>query len=181
MLSQPDQRTAEGKRDGAVLALMLTTGLRKAELCSLKVSSIKEYRNQKVLDVIGKGHKFRRIALRPDVYEMITKYHKAIGNGHDPESPLFFTLNKNGLWGKRGLTFCAVDFLVRKYAGLAMIQKRVTPHTMRHTFATTLLGKGVDLKTVSELCGHSNMQVTEVYCHSSEDRKFEAVWKLNFN
>ena len=179
--TMPDQRTAEGKRDIAVLILMLTTGLRKAELCSLKVGSIKDYRNQRVIDVIGKGNKFRRIAIKPDAYDLILKYHKAIGNGHDPEAPLFYTLGKYGPCEKRGLTHCAVDCIVHKYTSLALIQKRVTPHTMRHTFATTLLGKGVDLRTVQELCGHSSIQTTELYLHSNDDKKFEAVWKLNFN
>ena len=179
--TMPDQRTEEGKRDIAVLMTMLTTGLRKAELCSLKVGSIKEYRNQKVIDVIGKGNRFRRIALKPDVCDLITKYHKALGNGHDPETPLFFTLGKYGAWEKRGITFCAVDCIVHKYSNLALLQKRVTPHTLRHTFATTLLSKGVDLRTVQELLGHSSIQTTELYLHSNDDKKFEAVWKLNFN
>ena len=93
--SLPDQRTAEGKRDMAILTLMLTTGCRKAEVCDLTVGSIKDYRNQKILEVIGKGNKLRRIALKPDTCELIMKYHRAIGNGHDPSQPLFLTLGKH--------------------------------------------------------------------------------------
>jgi len=179
--SLPDQRTAEGKRDMAILTLMLTTGCRKAEVCDLTVGSIKDYRNQKILEVIGKGNKLRRIALKPDTCDLIMKYHRAIGNGHDPSQPLFLTLGKHGPFKKQGLTHCAVDCIVWKYAEKSCLTKRITPHTLRHTFATTLLSKGVDLRTVQDLMGHSAISTTELYLHTNDDKKFEAVWKLNFN
>lgn len=180
LCSLPDQRTIEGKRDMAILMLMLTTGLRKAEVCSLKIGSIGDYRNQKVLDIVGKGKRYRRVALKPEVVELISKYHKSIGNGTNPEEPMFKTLGKYGPFESRALTHCAVDCIVKKYAQMSCLKKRVTPHTLRHTFATTLLSKGVDLRTTQELMGHSSIQTTELYLHSNDDKKFEAIWKLNF-
>src|SRR5512139_2227408 len=88
ILRVPDRRTLQGKRDYAILLTLLTTGLRKAELCNLKVADLKTYRNQAVIDVIGKGQKFRRIPLHTDAVVAIRDYLKASGNGVEPEEPL---------------------------------------------------------------------------------------------
>ena len=87
ILRVPDRRTLQGKRDYSILLTLLTTGLRKAEICSLKVGDIKTYRNQAVLDVIGKGMKFRRIPLHPKALVAIRDYLKGSGNGVDPDGP----------------------------------------------------------------------------------------------
>ena len=81
LLKMPDRRTLEGKRDYALLLTMLTTGLRKAELCMLKGRDIKTYRNRLVIDITGKGQRHRRIGLKNDVYGAIAAYTKASGNG----------------------------------------------------------------------------------------------------
>src|SRR5512136_2456265 len=81
MLRVPDRRTLQGKRDYAILLTLLTTGLRKAEICSLKVGDLKTYRNQAVVDVIGKGQKFRRTPLKTETLIAIQDYLKANGNG----------------------------------------------------------------------------------------------------
>ena len=96
MLRVPDRRTLQGKRDYAILLTLLTTGLRKAEICSLKVGDLKTYRNQAVIDVIGKGQKFRRIPLETKTLIAIQDYLKATGNGTDPDHPIFYTLGKHG-------------------------------------------------------------------------------------
>ena len=150
--------------------LMFSTGLRKAEVCSLKVKSISTYRNQPVVDVIGKGNKHRRVALNNDVAEAIVEYQKALKNGSEAspssqpspargegdsstspqndsiERPLFFTLGNRGNCRVQPITHKAVDCLLRRVKRSALITKRITPHTTRHTFATTLLDKGVDKK-----------------------------------
>ncbi len=142
----PDRRTLQGKRDYAITLTLLTTGLRKAEICNLKVGDLKTYRNQAVIDVIGKGQKFRRIPLNSRTLLAIKDYLKATGNRTDPVHPLFLTLGKHGPYQERGLTRKSVDCLIRSVVKKAMIQKRVHPHVMRHTFATTLLDKGNDLR-----------------------------------
>jgi site-specific recombinase XerD len=180
MLRVPDRRTLQGKRDYAILLTLLTTGLRKAEICGLKIGDIKTYRKQAVVDVIGKGNKFRRIPLHNEALVAIKNYLKSTGNGADPDHSLFQTLGKHGPYDERPLTPKAVDCLVKSVVKKAMIQKRVHPHVMRHTFATTLLDKGNDLKTVQALMGHSHIRTTGTYLHSTDDRKVEAINSLQF-
>ncbi len=180
MLRVPDRRTLQGKRDYAILLTLLTTGLRKAEICNLKVGDLKTYRNQGVIDVIGKGRKFRRIPLKTETLLAIKDYLKAAENGTDPGPPLFQTLGKHGPYQERGLTSKAVDCLIKSVVRRALIQKRIHPHVMRHTLATTLLDNGNDLKTVQSLMGHSHIRTTEQYLHSTDDRKVEAIRSLQF-
>ena len=180
MLRAPDRRTLQGKRDYAILLTLLTTGLRKAEVCSLKVEDLKTYRNQAVIEIIGKGQKFRRIPLKADTLVAIQDYLKADGNGADPDHPLFQTLGKHGPYQERDLTPKAVDCLIKSVVKKALIHKRAHSYVMRDTFATTLLDKGNDLRTVQALMGHSHIRTTEMYLHSSEDRKVEAIQSLQF-
>lgn len=187
ILRVPDRRTLKGKRDYALLLLMLSTGLRKAEVCSLTADSLTTYRNQAVIDVIGKGNKQRRVALTGDVVEAILDYRKALikrdsgqvdNNGQG--RPLFLTLGERGSYEPVPLTHKAIDCLIRRVRKAALITKRVTPHTTRHTFATTLQDRGVDLKTVQELLGHSHIRTTEKYLHTSDEKKIDAVSRLQF-
>ncbi len=180
ILRVPDRRTLQGKRDYAILLTLLTTGLRKAEICGLKVGDLKTYRNQAVIDVIGKGQKFRRIPLETKTLIAIQDYLKTAGNGTDPIHSIFSTLGKHGPYEARDLTPKAVDCLVKSMAKKALIRKRMHPHVIRHTFATTLLDKGNDLRTVQALMGHSYIRTTEAYLHSTDDRKVEAIKTLQF-
>ena len=180
ILRVPDRRTLQGKRDYAITLTLLTTGLRKAEICNLKIGALKTYRNQPVIDVIGKGNKFRRIPLESKTLVAIQDYLKASGNGTDPDHPIFYTLGKHGPYEGKPLSSKAVDCLVKSLAKKALIRKRIHPHVMRHTFATTLLDKGNDLKTVQSLMGHSHIRTTEAYLHSTDDRKVEAIQSLQF-
>lgn len=180
ILRVPDRRTLQGKRDYAILLTLLTTGLRKAEICNLRVGDLKTYRNQAVIDLIGKGKRFRRIPLNGETLLAIKDYLKTIGNVIEPTHPLFQTLGKHGPYEEKGLTPKAVDCLIKSAAKRALIQKRIHPHVMRHTFATTLLDKGNDLRTVQDLMGHSHIRTTERYLHSTDDRKVEAIRSLQF-
>jgi site-specific recombinase XerD len=180
ILRVPDRRTLQGKRDYAILLSLLTAGLRKAEICNLKVGDLKTYRSQPVIDVIGKGKKFRRIPIKNETLLAIKDYLKANGNGVSPDYPLFYTLGKHGRSEKQGLTAKAVDCLVRAMAKKALIRKRIHPHVMRHTFATALLDKGNDLRTVQALMGHSHISTTQRYFHTADDRKVEAIQSLTF-
>ena len=180
MLRVPDRRTLQGKRDYAILLSLLTTGLRKAEVCNLKVGDLKTYRNQPVIDVIGKGQRFRRIPLKTETLVAIQDYWKSNGNGTSPDHSVFKTLGKHGPYEEKALTPKAVDCLVKATAKRALIQKRIHPHVMRHTFGTTLLDNGNDLRTVQALMGHAHIRTTETYLHSNDDRKVEAVRSLQF-
>jgi len=176
----PVRSTLQGKRDYAIVLTLLTTGLRKAEICNLKVTDLKTYRNQAVIDVIGKGKRFRRIPLHSGTLLAIKDYQKATENGTDPAHPLFQILGKHGPYAERGLTHKAVDCLIKSVVKKALIQKRVHPHGMRHMFATTLLDNGNDLKTVRALMGHSHIKTTGRCPHSTHDGEGEAILSLQF-
>ena len=180
ILRVPDRRTLQGKRDYAILLTLLTTGLRKAEICNLKVEDLKTYRNQAIIDVIGKGKRFRRIPLKTETLLAIQDYLKANGKGSGLGHPIFNTLGKHGPYESTGLTPKAVDCLDKSMAKKALIRKKIHPHVIRHTFATTLLDKGNDLRTVQALMGHSHIRTTERYLHSTDDRKVEAIQRLQF-
>lgn len=180
ILRVPDKRSLQGKRDYAILMTMLTAGVRKQEICDAKAGDIRTYRNQPILEVIGKGQRKRIIPLKVETLLAIKDYWKCRGNEYDPEASLFYTLGKHGGYAVKPLTPRAVDKLVQKVADKALIKKRIHPHCMRHTFATTLLDNNVDLKTVQNLMGHSHIRTTEVYLHTNDDRKLEAVQGLQF-
>jgi len=185
ILRVPDRRTLKGKRDYALLLLMLSSGLRKAEVCSLSIENLTTYRNQVVIDVIGKGKRHRRVALNSEVVEVILDYQKSLKKEvTDTDTvearPLFFTLGERGTYEPAPLTHKAIDCLMRRVKKAALITKRITPHTTRHTFATSLLDKGVDLRTVQELLGHSHIRTTEKYLHTSDEKKIDAVSRLQF-
>ncbi len=190
LLRVPDRRTLQGRRDYALLLLMLSSGLRKAEVCSLNIENLTTYRNQTVVDVIGKGKKQRRVALTEEVMEAVLDYQKSLKNslpqlfaegaGEVGARPLFFTLGERGNCEPVPLTHKAVDCLMRRVKKSALLSKRITPHTTRHTFATSLLDKGVDLRTVQELLGHSDLRTTTVYLHTSDEKKIDAVARLQF-
>jgi len=190
LLRVPDRRTIKGKRDYALLLLMLSSGLRKGEVCSLSVETLATYRNQPVIDVVGKGGKHRRVPLTSEVVEAVLDYQKSLKNWKpqlfigtaDPACarPLFFTMGERGNCQAVPLTHKAVDCLMKRVKKAALLTKRITPHTTRHTFATSLLDRGTDLRTVQELLGHSHIRTTEKYLHTSDEKKIDAVSRLQF-
>lgn len=181
MLRVSDKRTVQGKRDYALLLTMLGSGLRSAELCTLNVADIQSYRNQPVLVVNGKGGKVRHVPLHTEALGAIRTYWKAEDrDGHKPDEPVFQTLGKHGPYEARRLTYKAIRHLVARTHKAALVKRRVTPHTLRHTFAVSLLDQGVDLRTVQDLMGHSNITTTQVYLHTSDEKKLAAVNALSF-
>jgi len=181
MLRVPDRRTVQGKRDYAILKTLFASGLRSSELCTLNVGHIETYRNQPVLVVNGKGGKIRRVPLHPDALDAIRAYWGAEGrNGDEPGEPVFLTLGKHGPYEASRLSYKAIRHLVARTRKEGLIRRRVTPHTLRHTFAVSLLDQGVDLRTVQDLLGHSNITTTQAYLHTSDEKKMEAVHSLTF-
>ncbi len=183
MLRVPDRRTIQGKRDYALLLLMLSSGLRKAEVCSLRMASITTYRNQPVIDVTGKGNRHRRVPLKHETLKALRGYWRSVPalNGQaGQDTHCFMTLAKHGPYDQQPLTPKAVDCVVKSTARKALLKKRTTPHTLRHTFATSLLDAGADLRTVQDLLGHSHIKTTQRYLHTGDDKKVEAIEKLQF-
>ncbi len=181
MLRVPNRRTLQGRRDYALLLIMFGSVLRSAEVCSLNVGDIQSYRNQPVLVVSGKGGRIRKVPCHPEAIGAVRAYWNGEGrNGDDPTEPIFQTLGRHGPHKVGRLTHKAIRCLVERTAKAALIKKRVTPHTLRHTFAVSVLDARVDLRTLMELLGHRHISTTERYTHSSDEKKLAAVNALTF-
>ncbi len=185
LLTTPDKRTTQGKRDAAVLSLLARTGIRKGELVALAVGDFAEGPPASItvrtLKQRGKG-KPRTIPLTADTGALVREYLRTRTNGASPppEAPLFLTLGKHGPWKARGLTASAVEGILTRALIKAGITAHVTPHSLRHNFATKALRGGADLKTVQDLLGHRSIGSTQVYLHSHPARLREAVAALAF-
>jgi len=157
-------------RDKAILATLYGTGLRVTELITLKTKDIKLSENQ--FSVIGKGSKLRSVFLTQDAKEKLKKY---ILSRADDSEFLFISLS----WNSYGepLSRNSIESLVKKYAELVWITEKVTPHTLRHSFATSLLRRGADIRSVQALLGHSSIQTTQIYTHV-DDKYLQKVHNL---
>jgi site-specific recombinase XerD len=158
LLNAPDTKNLRGLRDKAILETLFSTGLRVSELCNLD-----RYINldRGEVTVRGKGEKLRVVFLSDRAKEAIKNYLNKRGDALDK---LFISLTKNGKpIGK--ITSRAVQRMIDFYKRKAGITKKITPHQIRHQFATDLLMNGADLRSVQELLGHSNISTTQVYTH----------------
>ena len=164
LLAAPDQ-TLQGKRDEALLEVAYGAGLRVSELVGMNVANL----NHEVgyVRVLGKGNKERIVPIGKPAIQAVTAYLKARqqeGFSCDSQSPLF--LNQRGT----RLSDRSVRDIIKKYQKLACIQKNLSPHALRHSFATHLLENGADLRSVQELLGHVSMSTTQIYTHVTKQR-----------
>lgn len=167
LLAQPDFSTEAGLRDRAILELLFSSGLRVSELVGLDRDHINLKRREFM--VRGKGQKDRPIFISPDAAEWLARYlEKRQDNGR----PLFIRYNGRRAVDLSGnfhrLTARSVQRIVSRYALLAGITKKVSPHTLRHSFATDLLMNGADLRSVQAMLGHSNISTTQIYTHVTD-------------
>lgn len=146
-------------RDRALLELLFSTGLRVAELCALD-SDIDLTRDE--MSVRGKGEKVRVVFLSPAAKETVAAYLKA---RTDMEEALFVNGRPKKL---HRISPRDVQLLIKKYSSIAGITKRVTPHTLRHSFATDLLSNGADIRSVQQLLGHASINTTQIYTHVTD-------------
>jgi integrase/recombinase XerD len=167
LFSVIDTSTKIGFRDYTMLYLMLMTGLRVSELLNLTIHDV-DLHFSTITVRMGKGRKDRIVPLNSAVRSVLQKYLSEV----KPEKGLFD--NKNSPKSRRG-----VLYIIRKYCKLAKIEKKVTPHTFRHTFATLLLRKGESVRLVQSLLGHSNISTTAIYLHIVDEEKKKAVDSLN--
>lgn len=155
-----------GLRDKAILLTLYSTGLRVSELVALNIDDINL--NTGEFPVIGKGRKVRTVYLSPAAIDSLRRY---LNTRKDDFKPLFIrysgvSMSPDDFDGDSlRLTVRSVQRLVKKYAEFAGIAVDATPHTLRHSFATTLLSQGADLRSVQELLGHSNVSTTQIYTH----------------
>lgn len=158
LLDGPVEPSAGGARDRALLELLYATGLRVAECCGLGLDDLD--RGRCTVRVVGKGDKERVVPVGEAALEAVDAYLAMRGHAR---GPLF--LNARG--GR--LTPRSVRRIVGRRARRAGISQRVTPHTLRHSFATHLLGEGADLRLIQELLGHSRLSTTQRYTHVSAE------------
>lgn len=167
MFKQPDLSTLGGLRDRAILELLFSSGLRVSELVGLDRDHINLKRREFM--VRGKGQKDRPIFISPEAARWVSEY---LGKRQDTTKPLFVRYSGRKQVDLSGnfhrLTARSVQRLVARYALLAGITKHVSPHTLRHSFATDLLMNGADLRSVQALLGHSNIATTQIYTHVTD-------------
>jgi integrase/recombinase XerD len=177
LLEQPARRnTPEAKRDRAMLELMYATGLRVTELVSLDVSGVQLEGEKPYVRLVGKGNRERQIPLLDQPVQEISEYIRFARPrlvGERDETALFVNrrgerLTRQGFW-----------LILKGYALEAGIRGRVTPHTLRHSFATHMLRGGMDIHKVQELLGHANISTTQVYTQVSREHIREAYEKAH--
>ena len=159
LLAAPDLSTPRGLRDATMLITMYAAGLRVSELCSLKLSDL-ELRGS-YLTVLGKGRKRRVVPLSASACRMIERYLKEVRPlWARPNDATVFVTHR-----RRGMTRQAFWYIVRTHAVNAGIVRPLTPHVLRHSFATHLLQGGADLRVVQALLGHADIATTQIYTH----------------
>jgi len=172
LLNAPSSDSVEGKRDQAILELLFSTGLRISELCNLSIDDVDLTRDE--FSVRGKGDKIRVVFLSDEARSAIKNY---LAERKDMEDALFIRYGKKAHVGEDArVTPRAVQRLFKHYATKAGITKKVTPHVIRHSFATDLLSNGADLRSVQALLGHANIGTTQIYTHVT-DAHLRAVHK----
>lgn len=180
LLDSPKGSNLKDLRDKAILELLFSTGLRVSELCSLK-SDINLSSDE--LSIRGKGGKVRVVFLSESAKDAVKKY---LSERKDMSDALFVQVEKNisssrsssevnpkkqktpSISSGKALTRRSIERIVKQHAIKAGISKKVTPHVMRHMFATDLLGNGADLRSVQAILGHANIGTTQIYTHVTD-------------
>ena len=165
LIAQPDPRDFQGARDRAILESLYATGMRVSEATNLKASNIN-------LDIgflrcIGKGNKERVIPLGKKAIASVNRYLE-FSRPHflKKKTSEFLFINRSG----NKLSRQSIWKLIKQYASQAKIKKPIKVHTLRHSFATHLLERGADLRSVQEMLGHSSISTTQIYTHIDKDR-----------
>ena len=164
LFSAPDMTKKEGIRDRAMLEVMYASGLRVSELLALKLSQYSSSLN--CLKIYGKGNKERMVPIGDYALEYLTKYLREVRDFNIGKKTDYVFLNKAG----KSITRQYFWQQIKKYGEIAQIKKSISPHTLRHSFATHLLENGADLRMVQEALGHSKISTTQIYTHVSTKR-----------
>jgi len=172
LLDVPDTNTTKGKRDCAIIEVLYSAGMRISELVNLKHSQLQM--DEEIIRVIGKGNKERMVLLgKPAKKALLNYFDDANYIGKEKDSPVF----RNKFGNKLGAL--SIQRMINKSAKLAGIPTTVTPHVLRHSFATHMLDAGADLRCVQELLGHVSLSTTQIYTHITPERLKKAYEKAH--
>ncbi|MFM7814940.1 MAG: tyrosine-type recombinase/integrase, partial [Flavobacteriales bacterium] len=175
IITAPDMSKPGSTRNRAMMETLYSCGLRVSELVNLKISQV--HARDGFIRVIGKGNKERLVPVGDVALEWIQHYmeqtrnHQAIAAGHED----FVFLNARG----KQLTRMTVFNVIRDAASIAQVEKHISPHTFRHSFATHLVEAGADLRAVQEMLGHASIITTEIYTHLDRGRLREEILQFH--
>ncbi|MES2655072.1 MAG: site-specific tyrosine recombinase XerD [Bacteroidota bacterium] len=171
MLATADLSTDEGTRNHAIIETMFSCGLRVSETTGLKISDI--FWNDEFIKVIGKGNKERLVPISKRALKEIDIYLHSVRNklNIDKNSTDIIFLNRRG----KGLSRVYIFLVIKEMAQKAQINKNISPHTLRHSFATTLVDAGADLRSVQQMLGHESITTTEIYTHISREYLHDVI------
>ena len=165
LLNSIEINTKEGIQERLILELLYSTGIRVSELVNIRIKDIKIKENQ--INILGKGNKERIVLFGEKAKELIKEYlnmYKEEFKGNILNE--YLLINKKG----KQLTTNKVELIVKDALRKSALKINISPHTLRHTFATHMLDNGADLKSVQELLGHENLKTTAIYTHISNER-----------
>ena len=184
LLDAPPENTLKGKRDRAILATLLYHGLRREELCSLRVKDLRMRQGIRHLEIYGKGDKIRFIPVHPKAAVLIERYLQEADHGEEKDSPLFRPLKNNstGDLGKSISPDAVYRLIVIHYARKAGIHfDGLSPHALRATAATTALEKGSDIAKVQDWLGHANVSTTRLYDKRQSRPEESPTFKVEYD
>ena len=164
LLRAPDVETADGLRDRAMLELLYATGLRVSELIRVRIDDL--VMDAGFLRTVGKGSKERIVPFGDTARDAIVRYMETGRRDHDRFSDAHLFLSRRG----RPMSRQSFWMKIVKYARAAGIRAKISPHVLRHSFATHLLENGADLRSVQMMLGHSDISTTQIYTHVSRAR-----------
>jgi len=171
LVEKPDDNEVLGLRDRAILELLYSSGLRVSELNGIKISDTDL--TSFFVKVLGKGGAERIVPIGSKAVDAI-KYFLEKRNGLTPKVDYLFINSRGGRLSVR-----SIARIVKKYAYLSGIPKNISPHVLRHTFATHLLGSGADLRAIQEMLGHKSLSTTQRYTHASIEKIMEIYDKTH--
>jgi len=178
LLDQIDINDKVGLRDRAIIELLFSSGLRVSELVNLNRDHVNTVRREFM--VRGKGQKDRPIFISQSASQQVENY---LQSRNDNLPPLFINYSRNNSANTTGdykrISTRSIQRIINKYARLAGITKHVSPHTMRHSFATDLLMNGADIRSVQSMLGHSSISTTQIYTHVTDEHLREVYEKYH--
>ena len=174
LLEIPNVKTPLGQRNKLIIELLYSTGIRVGELVNLKINDFNLYNC--TIKVMGKGNKERYVIFGKILKELLIEYMNEtrlkLLKGKNSE---YLLINKNG----NSLSARGVRLIIDEIVKKSSLEKKISPHIIRHTFATHMLTEGADLKIVQELLGHSNLSTTQIYTHLSNEKIREIYLKTH--